>query len=111
MQEQYNTPSMMTEASWRQLGQAARWAHANADVLLDTHWVGGIPAKLEPYGYASWSPRKGTLTPRCRRRHLSEGDNVEDAPHHMAGPLFWEGDSWCVLGQNGLQMVFEREMG
>ncbi|NQT37393.1 MAG: enterotoxin, partial [Planctomycetes bacterium] len=64
MQELYLTPSMMTEASWRQVGEAAQWAHANADVLLDSHWVGGDPAKLEPYGYASWSPRKGTLTLR-----------------------------------------------
>ena len=74
MQELYITPSMMTAASWRQLGQAAKWAHANADVLLDTHWVGGVPAKLEPYGYASWSPRKGTLALR----------NPDDAPQTFA---------------------------
>jgi hypothetical protein len=64
LQELYLTPSMMTAASWRQVGEAAKWAHANADVLVDSHWVGGEPAKLEPYGYASWSPRKGTLTLR-----------------------------------------------
>ncbi|NQT88063.1 hypothetical protein HQ560_14955 [bacterium] len=70
LQELYITPSMMTEASWRQVGEAAQWAHANADVLLDTHWVGGEPKTLKPYGYASWSPRKGTLTLR----------NPDDAP-------------------------------
>ena len=64
LQELYITPSMMTAASWRQVGEAAKWAHDNADVLLDSHWVGGDPAKLQPYGYASWSPRKGTLTLR-----------------------------------------------
>jgi len=64
MQELYITPSMMTESSWRQVGQAAQWARANADVLLDTHWIGGVPRKLEVYGYASWSPRKGVLTLR-----------------------------------------------
>ena len=70
MQELYITPSMMTAESWRQVAQAAKWAHANADVLLDTHWVGGVPRKLEAYGYASWSPRKGVLTLR----------NPDDAP-------------------------------
>jgi len=64
MQELYITPSMMTQASWRQVGQAAKWARDNADVLLDTHWVGGVPKKLQVYGYASWSPRKGVLTLR-----------------------------------------------
>ena len=43
------------------LAEAAKWAHANADVLVDAHWVGGDPLKLEPYGYAAWCPRKGTL--------------------------------------------------
>jgi hypothetical protein len=33
-------------------------------VLVDSHWVGGDPLKLEPYGYASWCPRKGTLMVR-----------------------------------------------
>jgi hypothetical protein len=32
--------------------------------LVDTHWVGGDPRKLEIYGWASWSPRKGILTLR-----------------------------------------------
>jgi hypothetical protein len=70
MQELYITPSMMTKASWRQVGTAAQWAHANADVLLDTHWIGGVPKEMQVYGYASWSPRKGTLTLR----------NPDDAP-------------------------------
>jgi hypothetical protein len=30
-------------------------------VLVDTHWIGGDPAKLEVYGYASWSTRQGIL--------------------------------------------------
>jgi len=70
LQELYLTPSLMTETSWRQVGESARWAHSNADVLLDSHWIGGEPGKLEPYGYASWSPRKGIL---CIR-------NPDDAP-------------------------------
>ncbi len=64
LQELYLTPSMMTADSWDQVAEAAKWAHANADVLVDSHWVGGDPLKLESYGYAAWSPRKGTLMVR-----------------------------------------------
>jgi hypothetical protein len=33
-------------------------------VLKDTHWVGGDPAWLEVYGWASWRKRKGILVLR-----------------------------------------------
>ena len=61
LQELYLTPAMMTPEAWDQVAEAAKWAHANADVLVDAHWVGGNPLKLEPYGYAAWAPRQGTL--------------------------------------------------
>jgi hypothetical protein len=61
LQELYLTPSMMTPQAWNDVADAARWAHANADVLVDAHWVGGDPLKLEPYGYAAWNRRKATL--------------------------------------------------
>ena len=61
LQELYLTPSMMTSDAWDRVAEAAKWAHSNADVLVDAHWVGGDPLKLEPYGYAAWCPRKGTL--------------------------------------------------
>ena len=61
LQELYLTPSMMTADAWDRVAEAAKWAHANADVLIDAHWVGGDPLKLEPYGYAAWNPRKATL--------------------------------------------------
>ena len=64
LQELYLTPSMMTSNAWNEVADAAKWAHANADVLVDSHWVGGDPLKLEPYGYAAWTPRKGTLMVR-----------------------------------------------
>ena len=38
--------------------------HANADVLVDTHWVGGDPGKGDVYGWASWSQRKAILALR-----------------------------------------------
>ncbi|MCX6877811.1 MAG: hypothetical protein NTW21_28970 [Verrucomicrobia bacterium] len=33
----------------------------NATDMLDSHWVGGDPLKLEVYGYAAWNRRKATL--------------------------------------------------
>jgi hypothetical protein len=55
---------MMTPAMWDALAEAATWSRQNADVLVDAHWIGGDPGKAEPYGYASWSPRKGILALR-----------------------------------------------
>ncbi|MFN7986952.1 MAG: enterotoxin [Thermoanaerobaculia bacterium] len=64
LQEMYVTPSLLAPAAWDRLAEAARWSRRNADVLVDTHWVGGDPARLEVYGQASWSPRLGILTLR-----------------------------------------------
>lgn len=61
LQELYLTPSMMTPDAWDRVAEAAKWAHANAVVLRDAHWVGGNPLRLEPYGYAAWSPTAATL--------------------------------------------------
>ena len=61
LQELYIQPGKLTPDDWRVLAEAAKWSRANTDVLVDTHWIGGDPAKLEVYGYASWSARKGIL--------------------------------------------------
>ena len=52
----------------------ARGSRANADVLADTHSIGGGPAKGEAYGWASWSKRKGILAIR----------NPDDQPAKLA---------------------------
>ncbi len=64
MQEVYITPSMLQPHEWDSLAAAAKWTRANADTLVDSHWVGGDPASLEVYGFASWSPAKGILVLR-----------------------------------------------
>ncbi|MFT4114002.1 enterotoxin [Silvibacterium sp.] len=64
LQEMYITPSLLTQQNWDDLAEAAKWSRTNADVLKDTHWVGGDPAWLEAYGWASWSPRRGILVLR-----------------------------------------------
>jgi hypothetical protein len=64
LQELYITPTLLNQTNWNDLADAAKWARANADVLGDTHWVGGDPGKGEVYGWASWSPRKAVLVLR-----------------------------------------------
>jgi hypothetical protein len=51
VQEMYMTPSLL-------------WSLANADTLKDSHWIGGDPAQLAVYGWASWSPAKGIVVLR-----------------------------------------------
>jgi len=64
LQEMYITPSLLTKENWDDLAEAARWSRANAGVLVDTHWIGGDPGKLEAYGWAAWSPAKAILVLR-----------------------------------------------
>lgn len=64
LQELYITPALMSSQNWDDLAEAAKWARANAETLVDTHWIGGVPAERSVYGWASWSPKKGILTLR-----------------------------------------------
>jgi len=64
LQEMYITPSLLTKHDWDVLAETAKWSRANAQVLKDTHWIGGDPGKLEVYGWASWTPAKGIVTLR-----------------------------------------------
>ncbi len=64
LQEMYVTPSLLSDENWDTLAEAAKWSRANADVLFDTHWIGGDPGKFEVYGWASWTPAKGILVLR-----------------------------------------------
>ena len=74
LQEMYITPSLLTQENWDTLAEAAKWSRANADTLVDTHWVGGRPEDHRVYGWAAWSPKKGILTlrnPTERARSIS----------------------------------------
>ena len=64
LQEMYITPSLLSDADWDVLAEAAKWSRDNASVLKDTHWIGGDPARLEIYGWAAWSPEKAIVTLR-----------------------------------------------
>jgi hypothetical protein len=64
LQEMYITPSLLTAHNWDDLAEAANWSRKNAEVLKDTHWIGGDPASLQVYGWASWTAGKGILVLR-----------------------------------------------
>ncbi len=69
LQEMYITPSLLTKADWDALAEAAKWSRANADVLRDTHWIGGDPGRLDVYGWGAWSPHKSIITLRNPDAH------------------------------------------
>lgn len=64
LQELYITPALLDKQNWDDLAEAAKWSRANADVLVDTHWIGGDPGLGEVYGWASWCPRRGIIVLR-----------------------------------------------
>jgi hypothetical protein len=69
LQEMYITPSLLSPADWDVLAEAAKWSRGNAKTLEDSHWIGGDPARLEVYGYASWSPENAIVTLRNPSDH------------------------------------------
>jgi len=100
-QEMYITPKLMTPANWDDLAEAARWSRRNADVLRDTHWVGGDPGKLEAYGWAAWAPHQAILTlrnpsnrPQTIRIDAAEAFELpEGAPRSYRGASPWKEDA------------------
>ena len=64
LQEMYVTPRLLTAAHWDTLAESAKWSRRNAGILVDTHWIGGDPALLQPYGWASLGGRTGIITMR-----------------------------------------------
>ncbi len=64
LQEMYVSPDLLTDRNWDDLAAAAKWARSRADVLRDSHWIGGDPVRLEVYGQASWAPGRGIIALR-----------------------------------------------
>jgi hypothetical protein len=80
LQEMYITPSLMTQANWDTLAESAKWSRTNAEILKDTHWIGGDPGKGEVYGWASWNANHGILVLRNPTAHAQEiSVDVQDA--------------------------------
>ncbi|MDE1156108.1 MAG: enterotoxin [Acidobacteriaceae bacterium] len=72
LQELYITPSLMKEKNWSALADAAKWSRAHADILKDTHWIGGDPDKLEVYGWAALNKSEGVITLRNPSQHAQK---------------------------------------
>ena len=71
MVELYNDYDLMNSINggqlWADLAECIRWQKDNADVLMDSHWVGGDPwtgSKAEIYGWAAWNGDKACFTLR-----------------------------------------------
>jgi hypothetical protein len=76
----YITPSLLSQTDWNVLAESAEWSRSNAAILRDTHWVGGDPAKGNPYGWASWNAGSGILVLRNPTSHAQQIPiDVQDA--------------------------------
>jgi len=64
IQELYISWSLLNADVWDILAESILWSRAHKDILADTHWIGGDPAKGEVYGWAAWNNNKGTITLR-----------------------------------------------
>lgn len=72
LQEIYTDTELMNQQDgklWDELASCIDWVRRNADVLADTHWVGGNPWDKKKkdgdiYGWASWNMSKCTLSLR-----------------------------------------------
>ncbi|GAA0713703.1 enterotoxin [Dokdonella soli] len=64
LQEMYVSPDLLTAQNWDDLAAAAKWARERAAVLRDSHWIGGDPARLQVYGWASWAPGRAVVALR-----------------------------------------------
>jgi hypothetical protein len=74
LQEMYITPSLLSVSDWDTLAESAKWSRREASVLRDTHWIGGDPAKAEPYGWAAWNSNAAILTlrnPTAHAQHIT----------------------------------------
>jgi hypothetical protein len=112
-QELYVTPSLMTEQDWDALAEAAKWSRNNADVLVDTHWIGGDPAEGEIYGWASWSKRKGILSlrnphdkPRSITLDIAKAFELpKGAPEKYSLKSPWKEDT----GKTAIKLIAEKK--
>lgn len=117
LQEMYVTPALLTPANWDAIAEAAKWSRRNAGALRDTHWVGGDPAQLETYGWASWTPEKGIVTIRNPRPEEqlftldigSAFELPERAPPRYSAQSPWEADRGRapILLQSGVPHTFD----
>ncbi len=97
LQEMYITPSLLSSEDWDVLAESAKWSRDNAQTLKDSHWIGGDPARLEVYGWASWSPEKAIVTLRNPSDHPQDFtaslSTLLELPEHSA-PVYAARSPW-----------------
>eukprot|EP00040_Diaphanoeca_grandis_P028834 m.167703 g.167703 ORF g.167703 m.167703 type:complete len:761 (+) comp31472_c0_seq1:175-2457(+) len=80
LQELYLTPRLMTGKLWQIVQQATIWSQKNADVLHDSHWIGGDVRIDEAYGFAAYdiATRRGVLS--LRNPHNNKAAELKIEP-------------------------------
>jgi hypothetical protein len=114
LQEMYITPSLLSQANWDTLAEAARWSRAHADTLKDTHWIGGDPDQLRVYGWAAWSSREGILTLRnpSKEARTFNVDVAKVFELHSTDPTTYKLHSvWSVAPGRGRNRVQDIHAG
>ncbi|HXE31535.1 MAG TPA: enterotoxin [Terriglobales bacterium] len=102
LQEMYISHDLLRAPQWDTLAEAALWARRQAATLVDTHWVGGDPGQLQPYGHAAWSERGAVLVLRNPGDHaqslsLDPATAFElpgHAPQRYVLRSPWKRDQW-----------------
>jgi hypothetical protein len=111
--ELYLTPRLMQPAGWDALAETTNWARQRAEILVDSHWVGGDPGLAQAYGYAGWSSRGGILAlrnpsdqPQTLALSLTSAWQLPDsAPREYALKSPWSADT----GQPELRLKVHEE--
>ncbi|MES2393482.1 MAG: enterotoxin [Acidobacteriota bacterium] len=101
LQEMYITPSLLSQQNWDDLAESAIWSRANTQILCDTHWIGGDPAQLQPYGWASWNADHGIIVlrnpsdkPQSITIDIAEAFELPpNSAHHYTAHSPWKSDA------------------
>lgn len=108
LQELYVTPKLLTQRNWDDIAMAAKWSELNRKTLVDTHWIGGDPLKLEVYGWASWGDGKGIVVLRnpneFPQAYSLEIDRAFELPYGSSG-------KWIANSPFDEKMVVELTIG
>lgn len=113
LQEMYVTPALLSPGNWDIIAESAKWSRRNAQTLRDTHWIGGDPGDLQPYGWAAWSAQRATLTlrnPSDRARDISiEPGRDFELPADATGTFDVRSPWRADRGQSSFRMRSGRE--
>jgi len=64
LQELYVSADLLSADDWDLIASAARWSQSHAEILQDSHWLGGDPARAQVYGFGSWRNDRAVIALR-----------------------------------------------